>query len=378
MAIYIVTGKLGAGKTLAAVSRIDDAIVQGRRIATNLDLNLHRFPGVSKRTKMTRVVRVPDRPTAEDIKALGFGIEGVNSLAEARKAYDEDKFGLLVFDECGTWLNSRDWQEEGRRELINLLLHIRKHLWDVYLIIQDISMLDKQVRKSLAEHCVYCRRMDRIKLPVIGWIGSVVGDKPWTFPKLHVGIVKYGDQPQSLSVDRWLYRGKDLYEAYDTTQVFTEDRHTGMYSLLAPWYRFQGSFVKWTWRKRLKLTKIYLRQYSRTLLLASGVFFGAIVSAAFMPNVETPEALPVESENAQVSSVPVGFGARGDEGLPLVFRIRVQSLFDVGKGRRVTFTDGMTSYSDAALQAIGVGRRVSGSVSLQADSGRVFSHNRML
>jgi len=46
MAVYVVTGKLGAGKTLVAVGKIQDKIVSGCRVATNLDLRIHNLPRV--------------------------------------------------------------------------------------------------------------------------------------------------------------------------------------------------------------------------------------------------------------------------------------------------------------------------------------------
>ena len=373
MAIYIVTGKLGGGKTLAAVSRINDALEQGRKVATNLDLNLERLPGLSRKTKNARVIRLPDRPSVGDIEAAGFGIEGVSDLDEARKAYDEERFGMLVLDECGTWLNSRDWQAEGRRELINFLLHIRKHLWDVYLIIQDISMLDKQARKALAEHVVYCRRTDRMKVPVLGGLMSFIWGKRVSMPKMHMAIVKYGDQPQSMTVDRWWYNGTALYEAYDTTQVFTEDRTDGVRSLLAPWYRYRGAFVSWNWRKYVKLTKIYLRQYSRTILLASGIFAGATIAQAIQPPQQPPEAAQVESDTQAMQGESgifgnVTVGAQADR-TPLVYRLSVESYFDMGQGRTVKFTDGNRIYDEGQLRGQGVEVALTGNCRFRLSSG---------
>ena len=45
MAVYVVTGKLGAGKTLVAVGKIKDKLNQGCKVATNLDLNLDKLIG---------------------------------------------------------------------------------------------------------------------------------------------------------------------------------------------------------------------------------------------------------------------------------------------------------------------------------------------
>ena len=37
MAVHVVTGKLGSGKTLVSVSRIQDYLARGRIVATNLN-----------------------------------------------------------------------------------------------------------------------------------------------------------------------------------------------------------------------------------------------------------------------------------------------------------------------------------------------------
>lgn len=372
MSIFIVTGKLGGGKTLAAVSKINDALGEGRRVATNLDLTLSQFPSCNHKTKSARVIRVPDRPSVADIQSIGFGMEGVRNLADARRLYDEKRFGILVLDECGTWLNSRDWQADGRRELINFLLHIRKHLWDVYLIIQDISMLDKQARKALAEHCVYCRRMDRMNIPLMGTLSKMLLGKSLKFPKWHVGHVKYGDQPQSLTVDKWWYKGRELYTAYDTTQVFADDYPHGCYSMLPPWYWYQSGFVAWNWRKIMQLTKIYLRQYSRTILLAAGVFAGASVAHAFAPEKQSATPTPVAVEIDQASGSLPGSVANGQgatPALPLVYRLRITSFASDNFGTRVRFSDGFTEYSPDALQAIGISAARTGRCRYRLDYG---------
>jgi len=278
VAIYVVTGKLGGGKTLACVDRINEALCEGRRIATNLDLEVHRLPYVSKYARNVSVLRIPDKPTAADIEALGYGIEDAVDEASARRVYDEKRFGLLILDECGTWLNSRDWSEEGRRELVNTFLHIRKKLWHVYLIIQDISLLDKQARKALAEHVVYCRRLDRLTVPLLGFFWQRLTGRKMPLPQIHIAIVKYGDRPDSLTVERWFYRGTHLWSAYDTTQVFRADYPHGLYQVLPPFYRFGAARVKWTAGAIMRLTKIYFRKWSLALLLAAGVAAGASVA----------------------------------------------------------------------------------------------------
>jgi len=295
MAIYVVTGKLGGGKTLACVDRINEALAAGCRVATNLDLELHLLPYVSKFSRDVSVLRVPDKPSAADIESIGYGIAGAVDEASARRVYDEKRFGLLVLDECGTWLNSRDWSEEGRRELVNVLLHIRKKLWHVYLIIQDISLLDKQARKALAEHVVYCRRLDRLNVPLLGFFYQRFTGRKLPLPQIHVAFVKYGDRPDSLTVERWFYRGGSLWAAYDTTQVFRADYPHGLFQVLPPWYRFAHARVHWSLGAIMRLTKIYFQKVSLVVLLASGMALGSGV--AWWQAARSQEALQLEYES---------------------------------------------------------------------------------
>lgn len=203
MAVYIVTGKLGSGKTLAMVGRIQDALFDGRRVATNLNIYPEKLLGPNH--KRGELWRVPDKPTGAELEALGYG----NNDPKNRQ---EDSFGHLVLDECGTWLNNRKWDDPDREGLINWLVHARKWHWHVYLIIQHINAIDKQVREKLAEHVVVCRRSDRMKLPLIGV----------RLPKIHIGFVRYGVNVNDPIVERWIYRARDLYDSYDTDQKFVD------------------------------------------------------------------------------------------------------------------------------------------------------------
>jgi hypothetical protein len=212
MSIYCVTGKLGSGKTLACVGRIRDALLAGKKVVTNLDLTLsemlpHNLPAVN-------VLRVPDKPSLEDLTFAGRG----------QDSPDESKNGLIVLDELGAWFNSRGWQDKSRQGVIDWLLHSRKLGWDVYLIIQHPKMLDAQAREGLVEFLVTCRRLDRLRLPFIGGLIKTLTGVLVTLPKVHIGTVRYGMEKEALVADRWVYRAKELYSSYDTRQIFTEKR----------------------------------------------------------------------------------------------------------------------------------------------------------
>ena len=99
MSVYIVTGKLGNGKTLVAVGKIVEYLRAGKRVATNLDIYPETF--LNKWSKNCDLTRLPDKPRVEDLDALGTGD---NLLPDE---YSEKGFGLIVLDELATWFNSR-------------------------------------------------------------------------------------------------------------------------------------------------------------------------------------------------------------------------------------------------------------------------------
>lgn len=233
MAVYFFTGKLGSGKTLCAVGRIRDYLREGRKVATNLDLDLSALAR-KRRDYRWNVTRLPDKPRITDLQALGRGCE----------EEDEKRYGLIVLDELGTWFNARKWQDKDRLPLIDWFLHARKHHWDVIFIVQDIDAVDAQLRGALCEHLVIARRLDRLAVPILGALLKLF-EIPAKLPKVHVATVRYGDSVAAPVVHRWVYTGKDLYPAYDTAQVFRDGSEVmagelvdmrAMYSLLSPYH----------------------------------------------------------------------------------------------------------------------------------------------
>jgi hypothetical protein len=218
MPVYFVTGKLGTGKSLAALSKIRDYLNRGNPVCTNIDVYLDKL--IDTDNKSARLTRIPDKPSADDLNAVGAAYQG---------DYDESKFGLMVFDELGSWLNSRKWNDKGRLAFIDWCIHARKLRWDILFLVQSIDMVDSQVREALCEYLVVCRRMDRLK--------AGVGPLKFQLPKLHRATVYYGDSAQpKFKEDVWWYRGHELYSAYDTAQSFSSLYDRGNYCVLPPGY----------------------------------------------------------------------------------------------------------------------------------------------
>jgi hypothetical protein len=222
---YSVEGKLGTGKGLFCVWMAKEAALDGRRIAGNMDI----YPEKLTPGKVTRYTRLPDKPTAADFEALGHG--------NPENRYDESRNGVLLLDELGTWLNARAFQDKSRAPVIDWMIHARKHGWDMFLQVQNSGMIDKQVREALIEFQCICRRMDKIKIPIIGGLLALIHRRLSYLPRWHRVIARMAVDGvgQSIVAEKWNFRGRELFEAYDTLQVFRTDYEHGAHSVLPPW-----------------------------------------------------------------------------------------------------------------------------------------------
>jgi len=154
-----------------------------------------------------------------------------------------------VLDELGSWLNARSFQNEHRAGILEWLIHARKKGWYVYLIVQNVDMIDKQVRVGLAEYLVKCIRADKIRIPVVGMLLGKAG----TLPRFHIAQTSMADVP-GVQVDREMFRGDDLHLAYDTRQIFRDwarnpadngfkaEKLAGPFSYLSAWH-IKGRFL---------------------------------------------------------------------------------------------------------------------------------------
>ncbi|EML0364706.1 assembly protein [Providencia rettgeri] len=319
MAVYFVTGKLGSGKTLSAVYKIKDYLMKGRKVATNLNISLTGMFGYY--AKNVNLIRVPDKPSAFDLECIGRG----------NTTYDESLNGLLVLDECGTWFNSRSWADKNRQDLINWIAHARKLGWDIIFLVQNLQVVDKQSRLMFAEHVVYCRRMDRLRLPFIHGILKLVTFGTFKLPKIHISVVKYGDTPTSLTVDKWIYQGLPLYSAYDTKQQFSDFYDKGAFCVLPPSY-YSGSKVKFGMNFIMRLTKIYFKRSKRLSLICIGILICLIIQFFYNKYFNRQEN-NIENE---LSS------------------LKIESYFNHGNNYRYTFKAGSQLFTSSDLQKSGI------------------------
>lgn len=255
MADYAITGKKGTGKTLTSIGIMRDALNEGKRVATNLNLNLDvLMPANSKKS----VLRLPDHPDISDLEAIGRGQDGVI----------EEENGIIVLDEVSHFFNARQYQDKGRSAVLAWLTQSRKRGWDVYYIMQGLPQLDKQVRDTQLEYHITVKRTDKWALPFITTITSILyGEKnAIRFPKGIFAVTKYGIDRDALIIGRKFYRSKNLYAAYETQQLFRESLPAqpnigdfircsdGLHTMLSSWH-LKGRYMQseFTWQQKLEL-----------------------------------------------------------------------------------------------------------------------------
>jgi hypothetical protein len=179
MAGWLIQGVRGEGKSLCAVGRIRDYLLKGRPVATNLNIFLDKLVPDSNESI---VYRLPDKPRIEDFELL--------PPAYDLDYKDEDKNGLLVLDELGTWLNTRTCRDRDRMAVLNWLFLSRKLHWDIIILAQDADQIDKQARTTLCDYLVQSSRLDRQKIPYLAPILEFLLISSY-MPRIHIYDVYY-------------------------------------------------------------------------------------------------------------------------------------------------------------------------------------------
>jgi hypothetical protein len=233
MADFAYVGKKGTGKSKHAVMTMRDYLSEGRRVATNIDIDLSVLFGKFSRHTY---IRVPDKPSAFDLQSIGRGYDGDD--------YRRRGAGALVLDELGIWFNTRDFTDKRRAESLAYLALCRKYRWDVYYLMQDVEQVDKQLRVSFIQYTCRHTALEDVRIPFVGWIISLLfGKRAGYLPEFYVWTTRQGTNPLGVKTDGGSFLGRDIERAYDTEQIFGDDYPHGAHSVLSPWH-VEGRYLK--------------------------------------------------------------------------------------------------------------------------------------
>mgnify|MGYP000716476691 CR=1 FL=1 len=355
--VFVVTGALGGGKTLWTVQRAVKAVQEGRKVATNVNLFLGQF--TAKKSSKT-YLRLPDHPTLRDLQVIGRGCpEGT----------PEEKFGVLMLDECAHFFNAQSWNNSDTLATIQYMTHMRKLGWEVYFIIQDISVLNKQMRVSFAEHIVYCTRTDRFGIPLVSAFLKQALDIQMKLPKVHTALI------HARQGVRYTYAGLEPFRAsfahgwYNTYQIFDSEYSDGVYSVLPNKYKRRAPKARGL-SAIMRLTKIYFAKHKITsvMLATAAATFAATYIWVVMPTTnDYKKQLIAVNEQVQDMDTKIQiyakkteqlkgtFAAVQDEVKPqsLVFKLAYDGFKQFGAERTFYFKDGEMRYTSEQLASMG-------------------------
>lgn len=215
-ALHVVHGNMGQGKGLICVGLIGEYMERNAKIATNMDLKLENLP---IKNSTSQIIRVADLPTKQDLVDIGEGWPDDFSDDD----YDETKKGLLILDEATVWMNSREFNQKGKTDLVKYMAMLRKLGWDTFICIQDYESLDAQVRRGLGEAQVVCKKTIGFPVKYIGFILTVFwfiisGAVSW-----HKASFVRGHGRDATTKYSKHFLGRKYYKAYNTRQKYIID-----------------------------------------------------------------------------------------------------------------------------------------------------------
>jgi hypothetical protein len=159
--IQIITGKLGAGKTLYAVGiHSFNALCKGATLCTNIAVDWEEICRLARNRRRvvlheSQLVKVDPGKDKNWHQSIPWG---------TRKAPVE-----VVLDEIHLFFNARDWATTNKesRSLLSFLTQSRKACVNVTFIAQEMTTIEKQFR-VLAEWELYIVSSDHIPLAGLG------------------------------------------------------------------------------------------------------------------------------------------------------------------------------------------------------------------
>lgn len=220
--IYGVEGTPGAGKTYYALRKIVEALDAGKPVVTNVDL----VDDVARRVARRHWVRwlVPGRrlKVQRRIERSLLITQDLDELMRVRvPGRGEDRW-VVVIDEGAGFFGAREWSKRDREQRLEWFRHHRKYGATVYVIAQDIEMLDANLRRVF-EVVIRLRNLRRARVAGI----------PIAPFNLFLAIHTWAGGNR-ITMRRETYRLDWRKDLYDTTQIVHGEGHDASGMIVLP------------------------------------------------------------------------------------------------------------------------------------------------
>ena len=200
--IYLYTGTPGSGKSLDTARMIKGQLALKHPVICNFPINKKEV-----RNADLFYYKQNEELTVDYLTAFAKEYFGNKRVKESQIT--------LVIDECQMLFNARDWSK-GDRAGWNKFFQIHRHFgFDVVLVTQFDSMIDKQIR-SLVEYEIIHRKISNYGFK--GYLLQLLFLAPSLFVRVKVWY------PMKEKVDSTFFRGnKKLFKLYDTFALSFDD-----------------------------------------------------------------------------------------------------------------------------------------------------------
>ena len=217
---------------------IDKALRKGKNVIANFEINESSFrrfdekhPGkrgqfiyVSNKQLLENAYKPAVKghrsiPPPSDSFSYINGLYGFAQQFHERNARGQIIEGqtLLVLDECQDLFNPRSWNRKDRLQWCSFFREHRKYGYEVYLISQDDSVIDKQIRHILQYEYLH-RCVNNYKLTG-RLMGLLSGGKLFVYVKR-----MYGVKSKDAKVKSQFFSGQQkYYEFYDSYKTFGQE-----------------------------------------------------------------------------------------------------------------------------------------------------------
>lgn len=199
MTISLYTGSPGSGKSLHMAKELFWHVKMGRSVICNFEINTDRF----RDSKSYHYVSNGDM-TPEYL--IDFARKYFDN-----KPYKESSIYLYI-DECSIQFGAREWNAAGRKQWIEFFQQHRKLGYEIRLISQMDSMIDKNIR-GLVEYEVKHRKVNNYGL--FGTVCSIL-----FLGRPVICCVRYWYPMKQRINAEFMLGSKRYYSLYDTFKLF--------------------------------------------------------------------------------------------------------------------------------------------------------------
>lgn len=147
----IITGTLGAGKSLCGADKGMDALVEGCVVITNLEY----YPD-----KIAEWMRIEYGLIFDSARLIILKRASIADFQNFAMRGNEKRTVTMILDEAALDIGARDWQKHSD-EQFNFVILCRKLGIHLVLIAQDANDIDKRIRAKMQRE-VHCRSLNKL------------------------------------------------------------------------------------------------------------------------------------------------------------------------------------------------------------------------